>query len=67
MKIQERYSEDLTMNQPLKPEPFSGLPSQDPRSWLVNLKAWLSLNDWANDAAKTSNSLKLLLTLPASS
>ena len=34
---------------------------------MVTFKAWLSLNDWVNDAAKTSNSLRLLLTPPASS
>lgn len=55
------------MNQHLKPEPFTGLPSQDAGSWYTKFTAWLALNDWTNEPAKVANSLRLLLLPPASS
>jgi len=56
-----------SMSHHLKPEPFSGLPSQDAGDWWTKFSAWLALNEWSTSPAKVANGLRLLLLPPASS
>ena len=53
-------------NLSLKPDPFTGLPSQDAASWYVKFQAWLALNEWTDKPNKVANELHFLLLPPAS-
>ena len=46
----------------LKPGVFNGLPSEDATLWLDKFIAWITLNNWENDAARVLQAMRLLLT-----
>ena len=46
----------------LKPRVFIGLPSEDATLWLDKFIAWITLDNWDNDASRVLQAMRLLLT-----